>query len=161
VTFAGSSDSGDAVPTGDAPAGDDQRDALTGGAPDLPESIRERYVGFVEQASGFSGPLPPALLREYNEVLPGLADRIVRMTETQASHRMSLEQSVIRSEQRRSWAGWASGTAIAVGLVVAAVWVTLEGHDTVGGVFAAADVAGIAAVLVLGRRGGTVDDHTD
>ena len=40
----------------------------------------------------FSGPLPhPQLLNQYNEVIPGGADRIVKLTENQAAHRQSLE----------------------------------------------------------------------
>ena len=135
------------------PGSADDIDALIASAESLPEPMRAQVAGFFERVSKFSGPLPPpSHLREYEEILPGLADRIVTMAESQSHHRMGLEREVITSEQRRSWAGWASGTAIALGLLAAAVWVTLEGHEAVGVIFAGADVAGVAGVLIVGRR---------
>ena len=46
----------------------------------------------------FSGPLPhPEHLREYENILPGSADRVIRMAEDQAKHRQSLEQTVVQT----------------------------------------------------------------
>jgi uncharacterized membrane protein len=51
----------------------------------------------VSEASRFSGPLPPpALLAEYEQVLPGLADRIARMAEKEGDSRRSLQSRAMR-----------------------------------------------------------------
>jgi uncharacterized membrane protein len=48
------------------------------------------------EISRFSGPLPhPEDLAKYEQVLPGAADRIIRMAEQQAAHRQNLERAVI------------------------------------------------------------------
>lgn len=61
----------------------------------------------------FYGPLPPPeVLREYEGLQPGLAERVVRMaerplelTQEQQTHRHTLEQRVVVNGDRRSWFG--------------------------------------------------------
>ena len=49
----------------------------------------------------YEGPLPPSfMLKEYEEILPGAADRILKMAEQQASHRQSIEKTVIDSKSK-------------------------------------------------------------
>lgn len=61
---------------------------------------------------------PPAMLREYEEILPGASDRMFKLAENQQSHRISLEAMAIpavngvRIEDSSShfpwhWPGWA------------------------------------------------------
>ncbi len=45
------------------------------------------------EVSHHSGPLPAPQLGEYNQVLPGLADRIVSAMENQSAHRIGLEKA--------------------------------------------------------------------
>jgi uncharacterized membrane protein len=46
----------------------------------------------------FSGPLPPPeALERYNQVLPGAAERIISMAESQHAHRQELEKKVIHA----------------------------------------------------------------
>jgi uncharacterized membrane protein len=48
----------------------------------------------------FSGPLPPPeILAQYNEIVPGAAERILKMAEEQSAHRRGLEDKTIR----RNW----------------------------------------------------------
>jgi len=52
----------------------------------------------VAAASRFSGPLPPPqLLKGYEEICSGAANRIIKMAESQSKHRQTLEKSVITS----------------------------------------------------------------
>ena len=54
----------------------------------LPEEKRTR----VYQALSFSGPVPPpAMYAGYEEVLPGSADRIMRMAEKEQDHRIAMD----------------------------------------------------------------------
>jgi uncharacterized membrane protein len=54
----------------------------------------------VEQGSEFfSGPLlPPATLRQYDEITPGFAERLLRLTETEAEHRRSITARAQRQD---------------------------------------------------------------
>lgn len=50
----------------------------------LPDDIRTSVI----QAGSFYGPLPPsAMYREYEDVLPGSANRLMELTENQQKHR--------------------------------------------------------------------------
>lgn len=51
------------------------------------------------QEVSYAGPIPPpAMLARYNEVLPGAAERILKMAEEQSSHRQYLEKAVVNSD---------------------------------------------------------------
>lgn len=56
------------------------------------------------------GPLPdPSSLGEYDQVLPGLADRIVNMAEEEAEHRRKTQARIINLSFFRSFAGLIAG----------------------------------------------------
>lgn len=87
----------------------------------------------VAQASAFSGPLPPpTILREYDDVLNGAAERIFKMAETQASHRQDLERSVIKSDIRKSYFGLAAGFLVAVVAILGGSFVAYNGQPWAG-----------------------------
>lgn len=60
----------------------------------------------------WSGPLPPpGALRQFDEIIPNGADRILRMVEAEQSHRQELENVAVRAEiadtKRGHWIGGA------------------------------------------------------
>lgn len=58
------------------------------------ESMPPEKQEAVFSAIKFSGPLPPAReLQAYEQVVPGAADRIVKMAEDEALHRRAQEKS--------------------------------------------------------------------
>jgi len=51
------------------------------------------------QHAHYEGPLPPpALLRQYDEIHPGFADRIIAGWEAETAHRHELERTVVSAE---------------------------------------------------------------
>ena len=67
-----------------------------------PALERSQSVEIVSTTTSWRGPLPPpAVLRQYDDVLPGSAERIMRMMEEQASHRFQAENRRIQIEERR------------------------------------------------------------
>ena len=61
------------------------------------ENYEPRSV--IAQATRFSGPLPPPqLLQGYEDVLPGAAERILRMTEKQLDHNIKMEEAESRDQ---------------------------------------------------------------
>src|SRR3989338_3375865 len=59
--------------------------------------------GMLVQHQEFSGPLPPPeVLRQFDQVVPGAAERIIKMAEQQFAHRTELEKKVIDSDIRQS-----------------------------------------------------------
>jgi uncharacterized membrane protein len=114
-----------------------------------PELLSVTVAAF---AASYSGPLPPPeQLAGYERVLPGAADRILAMAESQAEHRQNLEQTAIGGASRRSWWGLWLGFAIAVVVFVLGTIMVMTGHDGAGASVMAVDVATLAGVFVFGR----------
>ncbi len=85
----------------------------------VPDETRVAYI----QAASFKGPLPPpALFERYDAVLPGSAERILRLAEKEQAHRQEWEMTVLRAQKsdvrRGQWMGFALGMT---GMIVAAV----------------------------------------
>ena len=100
----------------------------------------------------FQGPIPPPqLLREYNEVIPNGADRIVKMAETQSAHRIELEACIVKGDDRRANWGLATGFTIGIVIIVLSFIMIMYGHDGAGTVLGSADLIGLIGVFVYGR----------
>lgn len=99
----------------------------------------------------FSGPLPhPDVLRKFEEVVPGAAERIIKMAEEQSAHRKDLEQKVISSDIARSKWGQILGFVIAIsGLIVSAV-ISIYGNAIAGGIIGVGTLASLVGVFMYG-----------
>jgi uncharacterized membrane protein len=106
-----------------------------------------------QRSSAFAGPLPPPEhLKQYDEVLPGLADRIVQMAEKQASHRHTMESQVVTAEIKRAYLGMGSGFIVAMlGLTIGGLLVYLE-KTVVGSIFFGATLVSLVGVFVYGAH---------
>ena len=107
----------------------------------------------VQQSVTFSGPLPPPeILRQFDNVVPGAAERIIKMAENQSSHRMELEKKVIESDVTRSRWGQILGFIIAIlGLLVSAV-VAIYGSAIAGGIIGVGTLASLVGVFMYGSK---------
>lgn len=101
----------------------------------------------------FSGPLPhPDILRQFDAVVPGSAERIIKMAEEQSTHRKELERKVIDSDIARSKWGQILGFVIAVaGLAVSAV-VAIFGSALAGGIIGVGTLASLVGVFMYGSK---------
>lgn len=66
---------------------------------------KEPRQKLVTRAVHYPGPLPPASeFRQYDEILPGAAERILLMAETEQKHRLQMQDKIIdagiKTEQR-------------------------------------------------------------
>lgn len=96
-----------------------------------------------------SGPLPdPVQLRQYEEVLPSAAERIMSTFETQVGHRMELER---KQSQRADW-GLAVGGILAGAIVIGGLVVMIVGDPWAGASIIGTSVAAIAGVFVYGTK---------
>jgi uncharacterized membrane protein len=65
--------------------------------PQLPQPNNNPQVQIIQ--SEFSGPLPPpAILAQYDRVVPGAAERIITMAEEQSRHRRPMESQLVVSD---------------------------------------------------------------
>ena len=107
----------------------------------------------VRETQTFSGPLPPPeVLKKFDEVVPGAAERIIKMAEEQSAHRKELEKKVIDSDIARSKYGQVLGFCIAiVGLVVLA-FVSIFGNAIAGGVIGVSTLVSLVGVFMYGAK---------
>jgi len=107
---------------------------------------------FVITAQHFSGPLPPPeTLRKYEELLPGSADRIFRMVETQSNHRQALESTVIISNCKNERLGMIFGFTICVLAISAGIYAVLRGNQGFGIASIVSALAALVAVFIYGK----------
>ncbi|SRR3989344_2600324 len=99
----------------------------------------------------FSGPLPhPDILRKFEEVVPGSAERIIKMAEEQSAHRKDLEQKVISSDIARSKWGQILGFVIAISGLVVSTLVSIYGNAIAGGIIGVGTLASLVGVFMYG-----------
>lgn len=101
----------------------------------------------------FQGPLPhPTILKGYENILPGSANRIITMTERQQQHRMELEHAVIHSDILMERLGLAVYFVLAMILVVGGIWLASEGKQLTGLAIVGASITTLAGALVYAQR---------
>ena len=101
----------------------------------------------------FAGPLPPPqVLEQYNAIVPGLAERIVALTERQSAHRQELEAVVVRTGAELAGRGqWMAYSLGIIGLLGGFALLAI-GKDAAGITAIITAVAGLAGVFIYGKR---------
>ena len=103
----------------------------------------------IMQSLEYSGPLPtPNMLAGYDDILPGAADRIITMTEKQASHRQEKEMFKVKTEARDSLLGIISATILCLFIVVCGTTIALVVRNSAAVISGSMlDFAGIASIV--------------
>lgn len=115
----------------------------------LPDNVR---IALIESAS-FSGPLPPpSMFGEYDRVLSGSAERILRMAEKEQDHRTKWETKALAGEIRQEQYGQWFGLLIAVLCIVGVVYLATNGQTIVASILAGTSALGLARHFIQGKR---------
>ena len=116
------------------------------------KAVQALLVAFSVRKSSFRSPIPPPdILKEYNEVILNGAERILTMAEEQSKHRMALESSVIKEQQRQGSKGQNFGFILGVIGILATILMACMGHDAVAGIFGTTTIIGLVGVFVIGK----------
>lgn len=102
---------------------------------------RENHIISATKTEIFSGPMPhPEILAQYDNIIPGSANRILCMVENQQTHRMGMEKKYLESDIAITKRGQVFGLAIALCLIIG------------GGVliYSGKDIQGFTAILISG-----------
>lgn len=117
-------------------------------------------------ASTFRGPLPPPLaLREYSEIIPGGAERIMRMAENAAAHRRDMERRRLdlerdrlqaqredaRAERRERLVGQVGGFLLGMAGLSVTFWLCLHDHAIAGSAAGLGTVVSLVGMYMYGR----------
>jgi len=99
------------------------------------------------------GPLPdPAELAAYNEIIPSGADRIMKMAEEQAAHRIKIESIVVRSQQSQSFIGQLFALIIALFGLGCGAFVAVSGQPVAGAALGGATLVSIVSAFLYSRK---------
>ncbi|CAM7982365.1 DUF2335 domain-containing protein [Morganella morganii] len=113
-----------------------------------------KTVSVIEKREFFRGPLPhPRQLKQYNDTLPGAAERIFQLTEKEQAHRHASETTALKgaisSDRRGQWMAFILSLAVfALGGTL--IWLK---EYTAGVALISTTVIGLAGVFALGRKG--------
>ncbi len=139
----------DAAERGSAP-----RAALEEQAKAVPAALRideevPSPVTLMTEFTALSGPLPPPeMLAQYEEVLPGAADR-------------ALDGEELRLTHQREMSGIVAGAGVVFGVLVTAVILAFLGATTPAAWLGGTSLAALAGVFVYGVRQGDVRGEED
>lgn len=110
-----------------------------------------QMVSLVEER--FAGPIAhPRHLREYEDICPGAADRIIRMAESNLSHAQNIQTVAIKGDIADVSAGRIYGFSALLALILAALGATYLDHDVIAAAFLGAGAIGVIGQLIQGRQ---------
>jgi len=100
----------------------------------------------------FQGPIVhPKHLREYEDILPGAAERIINMAEKQQCHEHEMEKTIVtKTLYIHKWAMILGFFAFII-LISIAVFVGMKGNNILAGMLLTTAVLGGATTLIRGR----------
>ncbi len=115
------------------------------------EAPRAVQVIRQQQVTSFAGPLPsPDVLRAYNQIVPGLAAKIVQQAESQTQHRIQQESKVIQSDITQARLGLWLGFILCLLFLFVGGGLVYLNHDNAGRIIATAAVVGLATAFIYG-----------
>lgn len=94
----------------------------------------------------------PDILRQYEKILPGSTDRILRMAEKISDHIMAIESGVINSNIKLSFLGWVSATIIVMMFVTLGGALVYLNRNIEGFVSMITPVAAVAGIFIYGKK---------
>jgi len=106
-----------------------------------------------------SGPLPsPDILKKYEEISPGIANRLIKIAEDEALHRRKMEAEVIAVQSREQSAyrtsemlGQVFGLVIGLTAIIAAIIMALHGAQLAASFIGTGGVTSLVTAFILGR----------
>lgn len=126
------------------------------------EALEARTAAMIQQTQlrFTSGPMPSAdELAGYERVLPGIAERLMRIHEThtslmanQVTHRIAMEKNVIQGDGKRSWTGLFLGAILVLAVLVWSYKLAINGQPILAGVGVFSDLGMLAGVFVYGNN---------
>jgi len=106
-----------------------------------------------QYAEYMSGPLPSAQqLERYEQILPGAADRIIKMAEVQSAHRQELEKSVVSANTRDSKLGVIFAFILGIAALASGTIVAINASEWPGALLGSSGMAGLAYVFIYGTQ---------
>ena len=115
-------------------------------------NILEREFQTSIQKESFSGPLPhPRILKGYDDINKGFAERVLKMAEDEQRHRHHYDEEILKSTKSADKRGQWMGFSIAIVFGVAATWLGLTGNQVVASILGGLDIVSLVTVYVTNQ----------
>ena len=102
--------------------------------------------------SSFSGPMPhPSVLEGYDRIVPGAAERILAMAESDSKHQQAIEFASLRAAEAEIKRGQWFAFSIGITALIASMLALWMGSPAVAGVIGGTTVVGLVSVFIVGR----------
>ena len=121
----------------------------------LGETVRELHV-----SASLTGPLPhPNILKLYEEVCPGCAERIIAMAEQEGDHRRDMEERMVdanigamQSTFKEGRLGQLFAFGISLAFLLVGAFVAIRGQPWVGGILGSMGLGSVVTSFIRGRQ---------
>ncbi len=118
-----------------------------------------QVVQQLEQLEVRQGPIPdPDTLSRYDRLLPGTADRIIKMAETEGQHRREMEGQLVvadiadrKADRAEARVGQLLAFGIASFAIGCSVLVTLYDHPVPGSIIGGGTIVSLVGLFIYGR----------
>jgi uncharacterized membrane protein len=94
----------------------------------------------------------PGTLKEYEKVIPGLAQKMVCHAERQTAHRIGMEKKLITSNIRKSYMGLIFGFLIGVTGIGGGMYLTTIGFNVIGIMFSSGTLVSLVMTFIYGSQ---------
>lgn len=116
------------------------------------EQILQTVVTTMSLSKTHIGPLPDSqTLREYSEIIPNGAERIMAMAEKQSDHRIGMEKGVVNGQVIQSYLGQIFAFLICTGFLICGTICVLHGFEIGGTILGAGGLTGLATAFIKGK----------
>jgi len=113
---------------------------------------KQNQIGAQVTTQQFSGPVPhPEILRGYDQVLPGAAERILTMAELDQKHQIELENSAQHLAAKEIKRGQIFGLFVSIFAFITSIASLILGFEKAAMVIGGTTVVGLVAVFVTSR----------
>lgn len=111
-----------------------------------------KSVSFSGKSVSFSGPLPPPpLLKQYDDIVPGAAERVIRMAEKALDHEIDFGRTALVATVANTKRGQLLAFSVVLIVLGCAMIALYTGHETLAQTLGGGTVISLAAVFVLNR----------
>lgn len=99
------------------------------------------------------GPLPsPDQLARFNDVVPGAAERIIRMAEQEGEHNRLVQARAVSGAIVAQWLGQIFAMLVAGGGLFATYKLAMAGHDAVASIVAGTAITTVVAAFLQAKQ---------
>lgn len=106
----------------------------------------------IARSQSWSGPLPPpAILQDYEGIVPGAAGRILTMAENNNDFLIEIDREALRSEYTERRLGQIFGFLIALVAIIGSICLAFNGYEHTASILGGATVLGLVGIFVTGR----------